>query len=136
MSKTIIITSILSISIIATALIITNKPAISNNPTEQETSTLGATVVNYEDKQIVELTAKGGYSPAIVQASANKGTVLRVKTNNTFDCSSALSIPSLGINKMLPPTGSTDINIGAQQAGTQIDGTCSMGMYNFSIKFI
>lgn len=136
MSKVIIITSIFSISIIAAALIISNKPAISNTPTEQKTSTLGASVVKDGDKQIVELTAKGGYSPAVVQASANKGTVLRVKTNNTFDCSSALTIPALGVSKMLPPTGSTDIEIGSQQAGTQLDGTCSMGMYNFSIKFI
>lgn len=87
------------------------------------------------NKQILELKAKGGYSPSIINAKANMDTVLRVKTNSTFDCSAALTIPKLGIRKNLPPSASTDIALGTQQAGTEIAGTCAMGMYNFLLKF-
>lgn len=134
MSKLIIPASIISVSIIAAVLVFSNKS--TSNSTEQKTPDLGTSVVNEGDTQIVQITAKGGYSPTLVQASANKDTILRVKTVNTFDCSSALSIPSLGISRILPPTGTTDVRIGVQKSGTQISGTCSMGMYNFSIKFI
>lgn len=87
------------------------------------------------DKQIIDLTAKGGYSPKFIEADANKETILRVSTNNTFDCSSAFTIPSLGINKILPANGKTEFNIPAQSSDSEIDGTCSMGMYSFKIKF-
>ncbi len=88
------------------------------------------------DKQIIDLTAKGGYSPRVIEAKANTQTILRVSTNNTFDCSSALKIPELGVSKNLPSTGKTEIEIAAQEPGSVIDGTCAMGMYNFKIKFV
>ncbi len=134
MREAVVITTIICASIIVAALLISNKPANSNNnPTPSTASS--ASVSNEGDKQIVNVTAKGGYSPRTIKASANKDTILRVKTNSTFDCSAALSIPSLGVSKMLPPTGSTDFEIGSQLAGTQLDGTCAMGMYRFSIYF-
>jgi plastocyanin domain-containing protein len=134
MRDAIVITLIISGSVIVAALLISNKPANSNNNTTPFIAS-STSVSNEGDKQIVNVTAKGGYSPARIQASANKDTILRIKTNSTFDCSAALSIPSLGVNKMLPPTGSTDFEIGSQKAGTQLNGTCAMGMYNFSIYF-
>ncbi len=102
---------------------------------ETSTSTLGTTVTSEGSKQVIEIFAKGGYSPAFVSAKANAETILRVKTQGTFDCSSALTIPQLGISKNLPPSGTTSIALGTQQPGTQIDGTCSMGMYNFTLYF-
>jgi hypothetical protein len=56
-------------------------------------------------------------------------------TNGTFDCSSSVKIPSLAIQKTLPPTGATDIDIPPQTAGTKLKGVCIMGMYNFEIAF-
>lgn len=100
-----------------------------------ENVALGTVVSNLEGKQVIEVTAKGGYSPVLIKAEANKDTILRVLTNNTFDCSSALTIPSLGIRKNLPPTAATDIPLGPQKPGTKLAGTCSMGMYQFSIDF-
>lgn len=88
-----------------------------------------------ENTQILDLTAKGGYSPKIINAKASINTILRVKTAGTFDCSTALVIPKLGIRKNLPPTATTEIAIAPQQAGTSLKGTCSMGMYNFLINF-
>ncbi len=88
-----------------------------------------------DGKQIVEIDAKGGYSPRITSAKANVPTVFRVKTNGTFDCSSALSIPSIGYTGNLAATGVTDIEVPAQQAGAELQGICAMGMYNFSVQF-
>ena len=86
--------------------------------------------------QIIEVAARGGYSPRYIEAKADTNTVLRVKSAGAFDCSSSLVIPKYDISKLLPATGTTDIELGAHKAGTEIDGMCSMGMYNFTIKFI
>ena len=83
--------------------------------------------------QIVEIRVKGGYQPATSQVKAGLPTVLRFETNGTFDCSSSIRIPSLGVSKNLPPSGSTDIALGALQPGT-LNGTCGMGMYRFSLE--
>jgi plastocyanin domain-containing protein len=87
------------------------------------------------EKQIIEVTAKGGYSPKITNAKAGIPTILRVQTNSTFDCSAALRIKSIGYSKNLPATGTTDIELPAQSAGSTIKALCSMGMYNFSVQF-
>lgn len=86
--------------------------------------------------QIVEIGAKGGYSPQVTTARAGVSTVLRVETRGTFDCSSALTIPAIGYSKNLPPSGTTDIDIPPQEPGAVVRGLCSMGMYNFSVEFI
>lgn len=86
--------------------------------------------------QIVEIHAKGGYSPKVTTAKAGVPTVLRVKTDGTYDCSAALSIPSLGYNKVLEPVGVTEITVPVQESGSTLQGLCSMGMYNFSVKFL
>ena len=88
-----------------------------------------------EGIQYLDLTAKGGYFPSVINAKADIETILRVKTASTFDCSSALTIPKLKIRKNLPPTASTEVLIGAQPAGTKLLGTCSMGMYSFNLVF-
>lgn len=85
--------------------------------------------------QIVTVTAKGKYSPHLTAAKAGMPTVLRVETNGTFDCTSQLTVPSMGYRKMLPPTGTTDIELASQQSGATIRGVCAMGMYNFEVKF-
>lgn len=86
-------------------------------------------------KQIVEITAKGGYSPRNTVAKADIPTVLRMKTSGTFDCSGALVIPAISFQENLPLSGSTDINLPSQSAGKTIQGFCAMGMYNFKVEF-
>lgn len=85
-------------------------------------------------KQIIEITAKGGYIPRTSIAKAGLPTILRFNTNNTFDCSSSVRIPSFNISKSLPASGLTDIELPNSNAGT-IKGTCGMGMYQFQIDF-
>src|SRR3989338_9626595 len=73
-------------------------------------------------KQIITITAKGGYSPRNVTAQAGIPTLLRIKTNSTFDCSASLLIPKLGVNATLQPTGTKEIDISAAMAKGKIDG--------------
>ena len=87
-----------------------------------------------DGKQIIEINTKGGYSPKLSEAKAGMPTTLRFKTNGTFDCSSSVRLPSMNISKILPNTGSTDIDLGTQKLGT-LSGTCGMGMYGFAIEF-
>lgn len=98
-------------------------------------SSVGENVSVVSGQQIIALTAKGGFSPAMSTAQAGVPSVLRVSTSGTFDCSSSISIPSLDYRGNLPPSGTTEIEIPAQVAGTTLNGTCSMGMYNFAIAF-
>jgi plastocyanin domain-containing protein len=113
------------------AMLMASKP--SEGPKEFETPD---TTIDLEGKQVLNLTAKGGYSPAVITAKAGEETVLVVTTKNTFDCSSAFVIPSLKIQKNLPASGTTQFILGTFEAGKEINGSCSMGMYNFKIKFV
>ena len=91
-------------------------------------------VAMVDGKQVIDISAKAGYSPLQSTAKAGIPTILRVSTKGTFDCSSAVRIPSLGISENLPQTGSTDIDLGSPKLGT-LQGTCGMGMYPFEITF-
>ena len=84
--------------------------------------------------QIVDITAKGGYLPRKSIAKAGIPTIARFSTSGTFDCSSALRIPSMDISKNLPSSGVTDIDLGIPELGT-LEGSCGMGMYPFEIEF-
>ncbi len=87
-----------------------------------------------DGKQIVEISAKGGYHPRKSIARAGMPTILRFDTNGTFDCSSSVRIPSMNISKSLPQKGTTDIDVGSQDVAT-LQGTCGMGMYPFEVQF-
>ena len=84
--------------------------------------------------QYVSIHARGGYSPKVSVAQANIPTKLIVKTNGTYDCSTALVIRSIGYQKNLPKTGEEVIDLGTPKAGT-LQGLCSMGMYSFTVNF-
>jgi plastocyanin domain-containing protein len=85
--------------------------------------------------QVVEIRAKGGYSPRTSEARAGLPTVLRFVTEGSYDCSIAVRIPALAFQKILPQTGTTDVQAGTPAPGT-LSGTCAMGMYRFEVKFI
>jgi hypothetical protein len=84
--------------------------------------------------QIIEIKAKGGYLPRVSVAKAGIPTIIRFNTKGTFDCSSSVRIPSMNLFKSLPQSGTTDIDLGTQPAGT-LQGTCGMGMYPFEVEF-
>jgi plastocyanin domain-containing protein len=86
-----------------------------------------------DGKQIVEIRAKGGYLPRKSVVKAGMPTILRVNTSGTFDCSSAIRIPSLRVSQTLPATGVTEIELGSLEPG-MLQGNCGMGMYPFEIS--
>ena len=128
--KTTIISILIAIILIMGAFILT-----SRNESSTGQATVNANNVTVVDgKQIIEIKAKGGFDPSKSVAKAGIPTVLRFETSGTFDCSSSVRIPNLGIGRNLPSSGSTDIDIGIQQASS-VQGTCGMGMYPFEIDF-
>lgn len=88
-----------------------------------------------DGKQIVEITAKGLYSPKKTVAKANMPTIIKIKTDGTFDCTKSLNFPSLGLRKSLPPTGETLVELPEQKSGSVVKGVCTMGMYSFAVNF-
>ena len=122
-------------SVILALIFIGGAIIFARNGAKTDTAVLQNNVSVADGKQIIEIDAKGGYSPSITIAKANISTVIKVKTQGTFDCSSALVIQSIGYRANLPPSGETIIEVPPQEAGSTLRGMCAMGMYNFSVKF-
>ena len=119
---------IISATLIGGALVLTlNKPSLQNEPAINN-----VTIV--DGQQIIDIDAKGGYTPRTSTAKAGIPTIIRFHTTGTFDCSSSVRIPSMGISKSLPPTGTVDIPVTDPKAGP-LQGMCGMGMYPFQVNF-
>ena len=130
-SKTIFISILIAVIFIGGAIILFKNDKDSNN----NITGLSNNVSVVNGKQIITINAKGGYLPRVTTAKAGMPTVLKMDTQGTFDCSSALTIPSLGYRANLPPSGETVIDVPPQKAGTIMRGLCAMGMYNFAVNF-
>jgi len=128
--KTTVISILVAGVLIGGAIMLSGGKDSSNN-TQQATNNV--TIV--DGKQIITINAKGSYSPKITTAKADMPTVIKMTTQGTFDCTSALTIPSLGYRANLPPSGETLIDVPPQKAGAKIQGICAMGMYNFAVNF-
>jgi Cu+-exporting ATPase len=102
---------------------------------EEESPVVSTATTTADGTQLIDITAKGGYSPRIVIAKAGVPTLLRVRTSGTFDCSASIVIPKLSYQKFLQPSAVEEISITAEQAQGTLQGICSMGMYNFQVKF-
>jgi len=124
-----------AISIIIAGLIIGGIILLVSSGNRSKNSPPADNVSIADGKQIIEIGAKGGYTPKVSAAKAGVPTVLRVQTQGTFDCSSALTIPSIGYKANLPLSGNTEIEVPAQITGSTLQGICAMGMYNFQIHF-
>ena len=98
-------------------------------------NTLGtATVVG--QKQIATITVyASGYEPQRMTLKAGIPTTLNLVTNNTQGCSRAIAFPTLKIQKVLPQTGTTRIELPALAKG-KVPFSCSMGMFRGVIEVI
>ena len=123
-----ILSILISVVVIGGAIVFAQNRGGDQPQTANNVSTEG-------EKQVVELQVKGGYMPKLTTAKGGIPTILRMKTDGTFDCSAGVTIPSIGYRKTLPQTGVTEVEIPAQKAGTTLEGVCLMGMYYFSISF-
>ncbi len=124
-----------SLIVVAVFLLLGLGFVFSGGPVETDSKEAIQNVEIRDGVQYVTITAKGGYLPKVSNAKAGIPTKLVMNTTGTFDCSSSLSIPELGLRKMLPQNGETEIDLGTREAG-KLQGLCSMGMYNFEINFI
>ncbi len=100
-------------------------------------STAGAirATTDASGQQIIDITARGGYSPRLIAAKAGVPTTLRVRTADTYDCSVSLVIPKLSYRKFLNSSGTEEIAIPADKATGTLNGVCGMGMYSFKVVF-
>lgn len=125
--KGIIISIIIAVLLFLGAMMLSSKQSPSADIPANNVSVI-------DGKQIIEIKAKGGYQPRTSVGKAGIPTVIRFNTDGTFDCSASVRIPSLNISKILPQSGSVDIDINTPQVGI-LRGTCGMGMYPFAIDF-
>ncbi len=126
----------IAVSIVISVLIIAGAMVYVGAGRDEGGEPAATNVVSVVDgRQIIDIAARGGYSPRKIAAKAGIPTVLRVTTKNTYDCSVALTIPKLDYKKFLGSTAVTDIPVSAEQATGTLRGLCSMGMYSFSVDF-
>ena len=128
--KSNVIAIIVAAVIIGGAILLSSKGA----STSAADSAQANNVTIVDGKQIIDVSVKGGYHPKNSVAKAGIPTVLRFNTNGTFDCSSGVRIPSMGISKNLPSSGTTEIDLGSPAIAT-LQGVCVMGMYSFQVDF-
>jgi hypothetical protein len=79
--------------------------------------------------------SNSGYSPRRLYAKAGEPILLNIATDNTYSCARDFVISAIGVEKLLPQTGTVPVNIPAQTAGTVMRFSCSMGMYTGDIVF-
>ena len=75
------------------------------------------------------------YSPSAITARAGVPTELTIRTNNTRGCTRTIVLSAFRVQKMLPATGDTLIDLGRLEPGTY-RYTCGMGMYSGSIEVV
>jgi len=79
--------------------------------------------------------SNSGYSPQRLYAKAGQPILLTIVTENTYSCARDFVISAIGVEKLLPQTGTVPVTIPAQPAGTVMRFSCSMGMYTGEIIF-
>ena len=85
--------------------------------------------------KIVLNVMNDGYFPQTLRAPADQTLTLNLVTEKTYSCARDFVIPALDFYELLPDTGTVQVNIPAQPAGTRLFFTCSMGMYTGQIVF-
>lgn len=110
--------------------------ALQNVTGGAETTAVAAPPVADDGTQRIVIEAHDtGFSPASVTATAGVPTELTFRTANTQGCTRFVISDALGLEKSLPATGDTRIDVGALEPGSY-RYTCGMGMYFGSIKVV
>lgn len=110
--------------------------AASRQPGQGAEALLGEAAAQFSSGPVVTITVvSNGYRPALTHAASGIPFRLALVTNRTYSCARSFVIPSLSIEKVLPPTGVVTIDLPAQRRGSKLFYTCSMGMYSGAIAF-
>ena len=95
----------------------------------------GSEPVAAADGELVLYVQNEGYFPRTLKAPAGKDFRLNLVTDQTYSCSRDFVIPALDFYRLLPDTGTVQVDIPAQAKGSTLFFTCSMGMYTGQIMF-
>lgn len=97
--------------------------------------TLGIATVTGQNQTATITVYATGYEPQRMTLKAGIPTQLSLVTKNTQGCSRAITFPTLNIQKILPESGTTQIELPALAQG-RIPFSCSMGMFAGTIEVI
>lgn len=95
----------------------------------------GASTVTGRSQSATITVYATGYEPQRMTLKAGIPTQLSLVTNKTQGCSRAITFPTLNIQKILPESGTTQIDLPALAQG-RVPFTCSMGMFTGIIEVI
>lgn len=135
--------AILGILSVNTGQILRGSPHTIQNYYLALTSTFGknaqaqgaiAGLTNGAQEITVNVTSSG-YRSSVDTIKAGVPVRMTLVTNNTQGCARAFNIPSLGISKVLPQTGTETVEFTPTKTG-QLTMTCSMGMYTKTLNVI
>ena len=87
------------------------------------------------EDQLILNVEDNGYFPSTLKAPADKVLTLNLITDKTYSCARDFVIPAMDFYQLLPDTGTVQVSIPAQKAGSTLFFTCSMGMYTGQIVF-
>lgn len=96
---------------------------------EKESSPSKVAGVSAAGKQDVEIKVlSSGYQSSVQKIKAGVPVSLKLVTQNTNGCARAFTIPEYNISKVLPQTGTENVEFTPVRRG-RLTYTCSMGMY-------
>lgn len=109
--------------------------SIAQGLTETSASDSGTTASVPPAAALTLMVQNDGYFPQKLVAIADQNVELSLVTDQTYSCARDFLIPDLNFYQLLPDTGTVQVDIPPQPAGTQMRFTCSMGMYTGIIVF-
>jgi len=109
------------------------KAAIGSGPTVQGGQVAGVT--NSGTQQATIYVATGGYTSPVKKLKVGVPVELSLVSTNTTGCARSFVIPSLGVSKIVPETGTETLTFIPAKTGT-LAYTCGMGMYTGSFEVI
>lgn len=77
-----------------------------------------------------------GYSPNNISVKKDSDITLRLTNTNSYGCAQAFTIPSLGVQRIVPVGTSDVIKFRSPSTPTQIAFSCSMGMFRGVINVL
>lgn len=100
-----------------------------------QNNVLASSTVTGKIQSIQINVLNAGYEPYNLSLRSGIPTNVKLVTNKTQGCSRAIVFPTLNIQKILPETGETIVELPALARG-KIPFSCSMGMFSGTIEVI
>ncbi len=88
-----------------------------------------------QDSAVITIE-ENGYSPRNLTVKAGSTVTLQLNNKGSKGCAQAFTIPSLGVQKVVPNGRSSSVTFTAPTEPGQLSFMCSMGMYRGTINVI